>query len=59
MSNKLFRLQKTGHLSCVWAPTGETKTPLACLWIEVDPAPTASSATSSPDNKEGGMRLCA
>jgi hypothetical protein len=57
MNSKLYPLQKTGHLSCIWVPTGEPKTPLACVWV--DSTRTASPATSSPDDDEGGMRLCA
>jgi hypothetical protein len=57
MNNKLFPVQKIGLLSCAWVPTGEMKTPLRCIWV--DSSRTGSSATSSPDNKAGRMRLCA
>lgn len=59
MNNKLFTIHKTGRMACAWVPTGDTKTPLACVWVDVETSRTAS-ATSSPSNDEAqGMRLCA
>ncbi len=57
MMNKLFLTQKTGRLIRKWVPTGDPKTPLACVWV-VSKAPT-DAATASSTDETGRMHLCA
>jgi hypothetical protein len=59
MNNKLLTIRKTGRLTCVWVPTGNIRTPLACVWVEADTFHAASAAPSSSNDEPGGMRLCA
>ena len=56
--NILFAVRNPGRLVCTWRPTGDSKTPLVCVWLEVDDPKAASP--KSPLNKErAGLRLCA
>jgi hypothetical protein len=59
MNNKLLTIRETGRLTRVWVPTGNIRTPLACVWVEADTIHSASAAPSSSNDKPWGMRLCA
>jgi hypothetical protein len=59
MNNKLLAIRKTGRMTRVWVPTGNIRTPLACVWVEADTFHTDSAAPSSSNDEPGGMRLCA
>jgi hypothetical protein len=58
--NKIFpTIRKTGRITCAWVPTGNAKSPLACVWREVEPSLASSTTHTSANSKVGGMRLCA
>jgi hypothetical protein len=59
MNNKLLTIRKTCPLTRVWVPTGNIRTPLACLWLEADIFRPDSAVPSSSDDEPGGMLLCA
>ena len=56
--NTLFAIRNPGRLVCTWRPTGDSKTPLVCVWLEVDD-PKAASPKSPPNKERAGLRLCA
>ena len=58
MYTKLLMLQKPARLTCVWAPTGNDRMPLACAWVEAN-ADGSRKAASSSNDETGGMLLCA
>jgi hypothetical protein len=47
VNNLLSPTRKSGHLTCAWVLTGNAKSPLACLWMEVDPSNTSSARDRS------------
>jgi hypothetical protein len=57
VKNQLYMISKPVRLTCLWAPTGDVKKPLACAWVEAG-APCAASAAPA-DSEAGGVRLCA
>ena len=57
MKNTLFAVRNPGRLVCIWRLTGDSKTPLVCVWLEADPR--AVSPMSSLDKERVGLRLCA
>jgi|HubBroStandDraft_5_1064220.scaffolds.fasta_scaffold23758_4 hypothetical protein len=57
MKNTLFAVRNPGRLVCIWRLTGDSKTPLVCVWLEADPR--AASPMSSLDKEPAGLRLCA
>jgi|HubBroStandDraft_5_1064220.scaffolds.fasta_scaffold2364052_1 hypothetical protein len=58
--NSIFpAIRETGRLTCVWVPTGNPKSPLACVWMEVEPSYAASTTHVSANSEAGRMRLCA
>ena len=58
MKNTLFAVRNPGRLVCTWRLTGDSKTPLVCVWLEAADARAASPMSSL--SKEGaGLRLCA
>jgi hypothetical protein len=59
MNNKLLTIRKTGRLTRVWVPTGNIRTPLACVWVEADTFHPASAVPASSNDESGGMLLCA
>ena len=56
--NTLFAIRNPGRLVCIWRLTGDSKTPLVCVWLEAAD-PIAASPLSSLDKERGGLRLCA
>jgi hypothetical protein len=58
MNNTLFAIRNPGRLVCTWRLTGDSKTPLACVWLETAD-PKAASPISSLDKERAGLRLCA
>jgi hypothetical protein len=61
MMNKLHLIRKTVRLNCTWVPTGDPKTPLACVWTETRAAQAAPAASSVDEAGHGAGRihLCA
>ena len=57
MKNQLYLVKKTVRLTCIWAPTGDERRPLSCVWVKTD-TPCAATAASA-DSDAGGLRLCA
>jgi hypothetical protein len=58
MNNTLFAIRNPARMICAWIPTGDSKTPLFCVWLDADD-PRAASPMSSLDKEPSGMRLCA
>ena len=56
--NTLFAVRNSGRLVCTWRLTGDSRTPLVCVWLEADD-PGAASPMSSLDKERAGLRLCA
>jgi hypothetical protein len=55
----LSTMRNSPQLTCVWVRTGDTRTPLACVWKEA-PAPVMELANqSSPEDDPGRIGLCA
>ena len=59
MNNKLLTIRKIEGLTCAWVPTGDIRTPLACVWVEADASPKTSAATLAANDASRGHRLCA
>jgi hypothetical protein len=59
MNNKPLTIRKAGRLTCVWVPTGDIRTPLACVWVKADTFHPASAAPSSSNDEPEEVRLCA
>jgi hypothetical protein len=59
MNDILLTIRKTGRMTCAWVPTGNPRTPLACVWKEVESSLAVATVQSSPTDEAGGMRLCA
>jgi hypothetical protein len=59
MTNIFPIIRKTGRLTCAWVPTGNAKSPLACVWTEVEPSHASPTTDTSANTEAGGMRLCA
>jgi len=57
MNNTLFAIRNPGRMICTWIPTGDSKTPLVCVWFETSD-PRAASKMSS-HKEPAGMRRCA
>ncbi len=49
MKNNLFAVRPARHMRCAWFPTGDTKKPLQCVWIE------ATSAAPLAETKGTGL----
>lgn len=58
MKNTLFAVRNPGRLVCIWRLTGDSKTPLVCVWLEAAD-PRAASPISSLDKEGAGFWLCA
>jgi len=56
MNLVLSAIRNPGRLTCAWVPTGNARTPLACVWKEAS-ASLGRTDPSSP--QEGGIGLCA
>jgi hypothetical protein len=59
MNNILLTIRKTGRMTCAWVPTGNPRTPLACVWKDTESSLAVSTVQSAPTDEAGGMRLCA
>ena len=59
MNNILLTTRKTGRITCNWVPTGDPRTPLACVWTDAEPSLATSTAEFSSTDEAGGLRLCA
>jgi hypothetical protein len=59
MNNILLTTRMTGRMTCAWVPTGNPRTPLACVWKDAESSLTASKVESSPTDEAGGIHLCA
>ena len=61
MTNKILTLRKAGRLTCTWVPTGNPRTPLACVWIDTagTSARTSSPEAVSSNANSGRLPLCA
>ena len=65
MNNTLVSTTRpTGRLICVWVPTGNSRAPLACVWIEDQYYPEdCASLVPSFEEREtrdaGRMKPCA
>jgi hypothetical protein len=49
MTNKLHLIQNPVFLTCHWAPTGDPKMPLACVWTASKHFQSASTASSTDE----------
>ena len=56
MKNQLYLVEKTVRLTCIWAPTGDARRPLNCVWAAAKP-PAISAATSKANT--GRIHRCA
>ncbi len=59
MTRKMMNLRPAPPMTCVWRLTGDSRTPLACVWTAVESINPARIAPPSAETDEGGMRLCA
>ena len=59
MYNLLAIVRELGRLACIWVPTGNSRTPLMCVWSVVKSSRVTSTAPSSSNDETGGLRLCA
>ena len=57
MINTLYLVRNTVSLTCRWAPTGDPRMPLACIWTESKTAHAASTASST--GEPGRVHRCA
>jgi hypothetical protein len=57
MKKKLYAIQKSVRLVCIWVPTGNSIRPLVCKWI--DAAMARDALVVSAETEAGRMRLCA
>jgi hypothetical protein len=44
-----FEKRKPSRLTCTWVPTGNARTPLACVWKEASARKTSASAAALAD----------
>jgi hypothetical protein len=58
MNNTLFAIRNRGRMRCAWIPSGDSRSPLICVWLETG-YPGAVSTTSIEDEEPAGTRLCA
>jgi hypothetical protein len=49
MKNNLFAVRPARDMRCAWFPTGDSKSPLRCVWME------ATSAASLVETKATGL----
>ncbi len=63
MKKNLHLIKNNARLRCLWIPTGNVRTPLACNWIAalaVRKTATRVCRNPAPSNDElGGLHLCA
>jgi hypothetical protein len=58
MINTRFAIRNPVRMVCAWIPTGDYKTPLACVWSETAD-PRAASTMSSLNKEPVELRRCA
>jgi hypothetical protein len=56
MTNQLSYVRKPGRLTCAWVPTGNSRTPLRCVWSATMPRSAASTANSPSTDEVGGIK---
>jgi hypothetical protein len=54
MKNIVRTTPKTGRMTCAWVPTGNPRTPLACVWTDAESPLAASRAEPSPADDAAG-----
>jgi hypothetical protein len=59
MNNILSTVQETGRVTCTWVSTGNSKSPLSCVWIEVESSLASSPRQFATDIEVEELRLCA
>jgi hypothetical protein len=57
MKNNLIVIQNSSNLTCLWVPTGNSRNPLACVWVEERQPKAGTNVCVSID--EGRMHRCA
>jgi hypothetical protein len=57
--NVFSAIRNPGRLSCAWVPTGNLRTPLACVWKETSPSLLTRTAQSPLTDDTGRIGLCA
>jgi hypothetical protein len=55
----LSAIRNPGQLTCAWVPTGDSRTPLVCVWKEADLSLVGRTDPSSLKNDVGRIGLCA
>ena len=59
MTHKMPNLRPALHPTCAWRLTGDTRTPLTCVWTTVAVSTPTRIAPLPAETDVGGMRLCA
>jgi hypothetical protein len=59
MNITLSAIRNPGQLTCAWVPTGNSRTPLVCVWREASTFLAGRTDQSSPEDEVGGIGLCA
>jgi hypothetical protein len=59
MNNKLFMTRQMTALVMVWRSTGNPRMPLACVWVQDPMTNSHPTFADLPNDKTGGLRLCA
>jgi hypothetical protein len=57
MYNNIPTLQNSRRLTYLWVPTCNSRTPLACVWVNASHGD--SKFASATSDEVGGMQLCA
>jgi hypothetical protein len=59
MNKTIYNFPKANPITCVWFETGDSRRPLACVWMdnEIQFLKTASTASAKPEVE--GIRRCA
>jgi hypothetical protein len=59
MNTILSAIRSPRQLTCFWVPTGDSRTPLVCVWKEASLSLVGRTDPSSLKNDVGGIGLCA
>ena len=46
-----------GRIACAWVLTGNARSPLACVWMEVEPSHASSTAFTDRDGAHAGYHV--
>jgi hypothetical protein len=57
--NVFSTIRNSRQLRCTWVPTGDSRTPLVCVWKEASPSLVTHTDQSSLADDIGGIGLCA